>query len=592
MAAAYLATSVYFTFPLLASGARLGVSDWDAILFHHASVMKSVYEYGQWPFWNPWFCGGNVLWQNPQVALLTPVYVFALALPLATAMKLNILLHYLVGFAGMHLLLTRVFKLTFLPAIFFLAATFTLAGGAAFHLVVGHATFLPYFYLPWILLGFLSALATGALRYAVGAGALLALSIYAGGIHVTFMAAVGLGCFSLISALLGRDWRPLAMLSIAGLFALLFAAPKLVPIARFVANPALVDIRYFPPGPDRVSAEMLQHAFTDADQYPRLRFDGQLYGWHEYGNYLGPLGLLIIAAAFAWIAIDRPLQASNRLGVSLALTTAVLFALMLGDGGPYAPYVLLHRLPVFSQFRLPSRYTLVFTWFAVAMVAWAFGAIAVERSDTARMRRFVAIVLIVAVGGLAYWSRRHIVGSFPLAPLNTPFRLLARPGPPAVDSETDGFGPNSPMLRAMMDRNQGVLKCNEPLQLPGAVQAGGPPLLEEGDAQISDVAFTPNRIRFGVVSRAGGRVILNQRYVAGWRSSVGAFEIDPLTQLAAIRVPPGTAAKVELSFVPRGLISGSILLLIGLMASAAIWRRTLPPRAPANNGPVPAVQPA
>jgi hypothetical protein len=157
----------------------------------------------------------------------------------------------------------------------------------------------------------------------------------------------------------------------------------------------------------------------------------------------------------------------------------------------------------------------------------------------------------VAVGVLAYWSRRHFVGSFPLAPLNTPFRLLARPGPPLVDPETDGFGPNSPMLRAMMDRNQGVLKCNEPLQLPGAVQAGGPPLLEEGDVQISDVIFTPNRIRFGVVSRGGGRVILNQRYVAGWGSSVGTFEIDPLTQLAAIRVPPGTAAKVELSFVPR-----------------------------------------
>ena len=592
MAAAYLATSVYFTFPLLASGARLGVSDWDPILFHHASVMKSVYEYGQWPFWNPWFCGGNVLWQNPQVALLTPVYVFALVLPLAAAMKLNILLHYLVGFAGMHLLLTRVFKLTFFPAVFFLSATFTLAGGPAFHLVVGHATFLPYFYLPWLLLCFLAALRTGALRFAIGVGAVLALSICAGGIHVTFMAAVGLGCFSLIAAVLGRDWRPLAMLGVAGLFALLFAAPKLVPIAEFVANPTLVDIRYFPPGADRVSLEMLQHVLTDADQYPRLRFDGQLYGWHEYGNYLGPLGVLIIAAAFAWIVIDRPLHASNRFGVSLALTTAVLFAMMLGDVGPYAPYVLLRRLPVFSQFRLPSRYTLVFTLFAVAMVAWTFGVVAVERSDTGKVRRFIGIVLIVAVGVLAYWSRRHFVGSFPLAPLNTPFRLLARPGPPAVDPETDGFGPNSPMLRAMMDRNQAVLKCNEPLQLPGAVQAGGPPMLEEGDAQISNLTFTPNRIRFGVVSRGGGRMILNQRYVAGWRSSAGPFEIDPITQLASIRVPPGTATKVELSFVPPGLISGSILLLIGLLASAAIWRRTLRPRAPANNGPVPAEQPA
>jgi hypothetical protein len=129
MAAAYLATSVSLTFPLLASGA-LGVSDWDAILFHHASVMKSVYSTGSG---HSGIRGSAaaILWQNPQVALLTPVCIFALVLPLATAMKLNILLHYLVGFAGMHLLLTRAFKLTFLPAIFFLATTFTLAGGAA-----------------------------------------------------------------------------------------------------------------------------------------------------------------------------------------------------------------------------------------------------------------------------------------------------------------------------------------------------------------------------------------------------------------------------------------------------------------------------
>ena len=43
--AGYLAISVYFTYPLLASGARLGISDWDAILFQHASVINSVYEY-------------------------------------------------------------------------------------------------------------------------------------------------------------------------------------------------------------------------------------------------------------------------------------------------------------------------------------------------------------------------------------------------------------------------------------------------------------------------------------------------------------------------------------------------------------------
>src|SRR5580765_1764956 len=92
--AGYLAISIYFTYSLLASGARLGISDWDALLFQHASVIKSVYEYGRMPFWNPWYCGGNVLWQNPQAPLLSPVFPLTAVVSLSLAMKLNIVLHY------------------------------------------------------------------------------------------------------------------------------------------------------------------------------------------------------------------------------------------------------------------------------------------------------------------------------------------------------------------------------------------------------------------------------------------------------------------------------------------------------------------
>src|SRR5438132_6821128 len=86
----------------------LGHYDWDVHLFFYAAVLKSVVEYGQWPFWNPWYCGGNVLWQNPQVALLSPVYPLALVMSLPLAMKVNIVVHYWIGFVGMHLILRSV----------------------------------------------------------------------------------------------------------------------------------------------------------------------------------------------------------------------------------------------------------------------------------------------------------------------------------------------------------------------------------------------------------------------------------------------------------------------------------------------------
>ena len=74
----------------------------------------------------------------------------------------------------MHVLLTRIFKLGYLAGVVFLSCLFTLAGGPVFHLEVGHATFLAYFHLPWVLFLFLRAIESGRLRYAVAVAAIIA----------------------------------------------------------------------------------------------------------------------------------------------------------------------------------------------------------------------------------------------------------------------------------------------------------------------------------------------------------------------------------------------------------------------------------
>ena len=73
----YGVLSAVFCAPLFAQPLALGVNDWDQHLFYYGSVLKNVVEYGQMPYWNPWYCGGNVMWQNPQIALLSPVYPLA-----------------------------------------------------------------------------------------------------------------------------------------------------------------------------------------------------------------------------------------------------------------------------------------------------------------------------------------------------------------------------------------------------------------------------------------------------------------------------------------------------------------------------------
>ena len=571
---AYAALTAYFTRPLLVTGTHLGVEDWDVMLFYHASVLKSVFEYGAPPFWNPWYCGGNVLWQNPQVALLSPVYLLSFVVSLPFAMKLNIALHYLVGFVGMHVLLTRGFKLSYLPGVLFLSCLFTLAGGEVFHLAVGHATFLPYFYLPWVLFYFLRAIDSARLRFAVVAAATIALAVYNGGIHISFMTAVALACFSFIASLLRRDWRPVVMLLVVGALAFLFAAPKIVPVAAFTGDPRTVDTRNFPVGADSMGREMVLHAFLDPYQYRHLRFEGQNYGWHEYGNYIGSIGVLLIVASAAWILGRRPWRSENWLGVSLALTALALLLLAIGEFAPNAPYVLLRRLPVASEFRLPSRYVLVFVLFATAMTASAWRDFAFDRTNDAG--RFAAIVLILASCGLAYWNHIQFEGVFSLASLQTSVRWFSRPGEPIVDPVSEGLVQSqSPMLLAMME-NRAILRCYEPLQLPGGVDASRPVVFPDNHARIADVLFAPGRIEFRAQTDGeAGRVFLNERYVNGWRSTAGHFTLDPQTGLAYVTLPPGKTGRFTFRFIPPGLVGGMVLLVIGLALSVAMWRRSL-----------------
>ena len=261
-----------------------------------------------------------------------------------------------------------------------------------------------------------------------------------------------------------------------------------------MSDPRTVDTRNLQTGVDWMGLGMVLRAFADPYQYRRLRID-QVYAWHEYGNYIGPLGAIAIVAALVWLLLQRRWRDDHALGVSLAVTALLLFALMLGEVGSLAPYNLLRRLPVLSQFRLPSRYSLVFVLFATAMVASVWRVIFTESS--VELRRFVTIVLVLSAGATAFWNHIQFEGVFPLPPLTSSFAFLKRPSAPEVDPVTNGEATGSPMLRAMMD-NRAVLSCYEPLRLPGGIDPTRPAIFAEGGAQLADVEYSPGAIRFRV----------------------------------------------------------------------------------------------
>lgn len=568
--ALYGILSIVFCLPLFEQPLGLGTNDWDQHLFYYGAVLKNVVEYGQAPFWNPWYCGGNVLWQNPQIALLSPVYPLTAIIPLQLAMKVNIVLHYWIGFIGMHLLLTRVIGITFLPAVIFLATLVTASGAPAIHLRVGHSVFLPGFYLPLQLYFFFTAFMTGKWKFILLASATMALMVFNGGTHILPMSVAALGTFAVCAAIGTRDWRPLAFVAVFGLASAAYAAPKLLPVAAFVTGEQFWDTRNPTEKPDLVTPDILRHTYLTPTQRVGARLPTQRHGWHEYGNYIGIGSSGLLVAGLIVVLARR----ADWFGVSLALTSIVLFLLSLGEFSTLAPAVLSQQLPLFSNFRIPSRYTIPFLQFAVLTLAWALQSRMRSHPLTGTRRAAVGIVFIIVAVHLIATNQWHFRQVFTEPPFETTFRWMAGPREIATDQLTNAYTPGSPMLRALVE-NRAFFHCYESLQVHRASDPDRALLSVQGTARVGDVTFSPNRVEFNVFGGPeAAKLLLNYNWAPGWSSTAGPIElIGAPGKLATITIPPGQTGRYEFSFTPHGFIAGTVVFAIALLISALMWRK-------------------
>jgi hypothetical protein len=565
--------SAIFCAPLFRRPNGLGISDWDQHLFYYGSVLKNIIEYGQLPFWNPWYCGGNVLWQNPQVALLSPTYPLALFMSLALAMKMNIFLHYWLGFIGMHLLLTRVLGLSYLPVVVYLVSLFTVAGGIALHLNAGHSVFLPAFYLPLLLFFYLRGLQTGKLRDIWLGGAVLALIVYNGGLHILPMAIVTVGVIAVVATVIRKQWQPLILVLLLLSAGFGYSAPKLLPVTLFVTGDQFWDARTVTPHPDWMSVPMLIRTYLDPYQHRSLKVDDvQRHGWYEYGNYMGSFGVIMTLASIIWIGATRRL-ADGWLGISFAVTAVLLLALSAGEFSPVAPASIAAHLPLFSSFRIPSRYTVAFALFAAVTSGFVARSLLAQTAESGRL--FIGLVCAIATLQLVVQNRVQFNGVFSIAPLDRRFHVLARPDTPTIDRVTSAYGPDSPMLSALME-GKTFYNCYESLQLRHTADPDRPLIFNDGKSKLVQTEFSPNRIQFSAVAGSdSSEIFLNQNYARGWQSTAGQVTPDPHNGMPSVKLLPGQAGRFSFRFVPPGLILSLLPFFGAVVGSAVFWNKRL-----------------
>ena len=339
----------------------LGIGDWDQHFFYAESVVKTIRDYGQLPLWNPWYCGGMVLFQNSQVPSFTPFAFLHLFLDTPQAMKVSIILHYVIALGGMYVIGKRLFKINSFFLILVGAGIFVFNSFISLQLTEGHTWILPFAYIPFVFF-FFEKYIKGRKKIDLILSALgISLMIFEGGIYPVPLTVLFLILYSLFKSILTRNKDYFLALIELGLFSFLLSSIKLIPLYDYMS----VYPRHIT-GPEMIPPGSLADIFLRTEQHRGLiLFKEQQYGWHEYGCYVGVhLAILFVVSLVAPLVSGKKKAAH----ITLLVCFLVFFMFFLGNVFPLAPYALLKSIPPFKSLHVSGRFVIILTFIAALTV--------------------------------------------------------------------------------------------------------------------------------------------------------------------------------------------------------------------------------
>jgi hypothetical protein len=372
-----------------------------------------------------------------------------------------------------------------------------------------------------------------------------------------------------------RSWQPLRTVAAVGAIAMGLSAPKLLPLSeelqRFprhigseeaILPPDILKILTWRVGDLRATT-----SFTNG-------------AWHEWGLYLGWLGLGLLVAG---VAASR---GPRERGLKWAAFVMVLF--VIGGFHQLAPWRLFHLLPLFKSQHVPSR------WLYPAIIT--LGAVAVsggERWLARSGRRRASLEVLLGFAAAVVALDMGLVARLPLAqsfvnPVPAlvdeapPFRMVHRLPPRAGyalcgwDVATlPGVLENVGTLECNTDNGLQIMQRDEEGRMPGVGAWGdddpeyrGETYVAEGGGEASVVSWTPSDVEVRVEgARPGDHVVLNQNWDPGW-SADGAPAVAYHDAVASVL--SGPSQTVHFRYWPRPLGWGLSVFGVTVL-SIAVW---------------------
>ncbi|HUO03846.1 MAG TPA: hypothetical protein VMU16_01490 [Candidatus Binataceae bacterium] len=554
-----IAFAIVFGFPVLLHLSQgdvpnfLYYNDWDAHLQFHWVPFHSIVDFHQFPQWDPFTCGGMPILANPESALLSPFMILDLLFGPVVGLRLTVVNQIAIAFGGAYCL-ARVMRVSKLGAIV-CAGAFAGSSWYYLHVEVGHTSFIPFAYTPWVV----AMLCLGAdyrqFSFAALGGLAMALMLVEGGLYPFVETGLMVGILALLISIQRHTVLPIMLLAAMGAFTAAFGAVK------FLAVSGLTGTYKAAPLIEANGALPLLVELFSRDQNPArtivgMRMEG---GFWEYGAYFGPLiaGLAVIGVA-----------AQLRRAWPWIIIALAMLALAAGNFGPYSPWILIHRLPVYWVTNAPARWLIPFTLSGGLLAGLGADAVcaAAKRWGTIVVAFLIVLTFIdmwlVGARNLGY----VVEGQEPPLPISASFRQM----------HSHDF--NHRMLAAAR-ANLGVIDCYADVIPDTRVQGYDQPgyrgeqyLL--GPGTVSIARWTPNQLDFDVDASAPTVLVVNQNYDSGWRITEGDGNVIAEDGLLAVRLPAGNQ-RIRIAFRDWHVLVGFSIATLAAVAMLILMRREI-----------------
>ena len=537
---ALIATALVWT--LLPTAAWLNeFRDAQVLTLHERAAVDSVRRFGELPLWDPWYCGGIYGLGEPQSRFASPPFLLSLLFGVERSELLVVFFFTVLGMEGTYRWLRL--RLSDASAALRVAPIFAISGHFAVAYFRGWTNFFGFELVPFVLLGITLAARGRAAGIAVSAIAFAVMIGFGGTFAAPLVAVAAIveAARAISEQPPGRRLRAIVMLAALASFMLAASAVRLLPLAETLS--AQPRIMAGTPGhPPKKLLWFLVKSLEVKD-----------WNVEDAGSfYVGAAFLALVA-----------LGGSDRKSIRPLVVVVIFLWLAAGYARKPALFALLRELPVFSALRYPERFLWLAILYASEPAANALAKIP-RLGDGKHWRLGANIVLtltVIATVGMQIKTFADVGKGRELGVVAVDrmkeFRQAR--GNRWLAAHYDGLG-------------AGSLSCWETHPVTMSPKLRGDLAAEEyiADPRLGTakrVSWSPNEIVVHTKMASAGRLMINQNWHPGWRSSVGQVVSDD--GLLAVDLPPGES-DVKLSFRPRSALAGGVVTLVAFVAFVAL----------------------